>query len=472
VREQRGAAIRERRGARGGLRRDQPARGRDIVVRVSIAEAIRAAIAGAPGARAALGAILDRRERDGRLPRRLTVAADAATVAVLRTVFSAGAVTALPADRARIDLARTGAELDAILYAALDRAPRDPRAEAAARRAALHAALAAIPTPGHPIAGELLADEVAAAAAGTGDTVALAELEGVAAAAGVVADVVTALAAVLALPAPVRTANFAARVLGDSKALVPGGERARRLGAALLAYDPATQAQVAAVHPGSYAASLAAALEVRGLVRDEATVLVHAFGPLVYGYPGDARPFDQVARHAVRGAPTALSLAALRDATLVDLPVRRITVFENQAPFLDYVERADPRRELVVFARGQATWAVIVLLRLCAGTRAPIRHAGDLDRTGVLILRSLQRRVNAVIEPWHMDVATHRRFAGAGRPIDPDERARLARMLAADAETEPCHDLLVELHATGVWIEQEVFSHVVLVPDAPHSGQD
>ncbi len=228
-------------------------------------------------------------------------------------------------------------------------------------------------------------------------------------------------------------------------------------------------ANAAARAPGS--AAIAAALELRGLHRDDAGVLVQAFGPLVYARAGTG-PFDHVARHARLGDPTPLSLAQLRDATLVELSVERITSFENQAPFLDYIERADPSRELVVLARGQASWAVVTLLRLCAARRSPMRHAGDLDRTGIQILRSLARRVHAPIEPWHMDVATHRRFASAaGRPIEPEERARIARLVAIDDPAAPCHQLLLELHRTGIWIEQEAFSHLLLIPDPSHGDR-
>ena len=38
-------------------------------------------------------------------------------------------------------------------------------------------------------------------------------------------------------------------------------------------------------------------------------------------------------------------------------------------------------------------------------------------------------------------------------------------MLAGDDPAAPGHELLHELHRTGVWIEQEVFSHHILVPD-------
>ena len=435
--------------------------------RAEVVEALRTAVASAPGARAALDAILDRRERDGRLPATLTIDADAGAVAALRAVFSARAVTPLSPARARISFRHLPAlaGLDELLYAALGRVPRDPAAERARRRDDLCAALGALPSPRHVATRDFLEEERRAAAAGAGDTWLAAERDGIARAAAIVADVARALDAVLDLRAPIRTANFAARILGDSKALLPGSERARRLGAALVAHDPATQADVSIGAPSSPAAIAAIALEIRGLVRDDAGVLVHAFGPLVYARTGDAAAFDHVARHAILGEPSPLSAAQLRDATLVALPARRITIFENQAPFLDYLERADPIRELVVFARGQATWAVVMLLRLCGPARLPVRHAGDLDRSGVLILRSLARRAHVAIEPWCMDVATHRRFSASGRAIEADERARLARLVAVDDPAAVGHELLLELHRTGTWIEQEVFSHLLLLPD-------
>ncbi len=54
------------------------------------------------------------------------------------------------------------------------------------------------------------------------------------------------------------------------------------------------------------------------------------------------------------------------------------------------------------------------------------------------------------------------------KAIEPEERARIARLVAIDDPTAACHDLLVELHRTGMWVEQEAFSHLLLVPDASH----
>ncbi|HEY1558142.1 MAG TPA: DUF2399 domain-containing protein [Kofleriaceae bacterium] len=428
--------------------------------------------AAVPRFRAALDAILDRRERTGRMPRSIQVDADAETVTALREVFTADAVVVRDG-RARLDLTRLPArvDLERMLYAGLDRVPRDPIAERSALQSALVTVLSALAPPVHPIARDVLADELAAARSATGDTWNLAEERGAAHAGGVVADVVAALGAVFEVREPIRIANFAARVLGDSKALAPGGERARRLGAALLAYDLDTQAEVAGLQPRSPRHAELLALEARGLFRDDASVLVHAFGPLVYRR-GDAI-FDHVSRHAVLGDPTPLSLRQLRGAELVELPVERITLIEGQATFLDYVDRADARRELVVLAGGQASWAVVVLLRMCAGIRPRVRHFGDLDRSGILILRSLARRSGLTIEPWHMDAATHRRFAIAhGRVIDRDERGRLARLVAIDDASAMCHDLLLELHKTGMWIEQETFADIALVAELPHLSSD
>ena len=421
---------------------------------------LRAALARAPSARAAIAVVLDQLAAPGRRPRRVTVAIDPSGLAALRAVFSARAVRADDAGRAHLDLTRVPADVAAALAAALDRpAPAAPRDHAVE----LQQALAALPAPGSPLALAYLAS----VRADPRGPLAVAATRGLATALHRVDQIARVLDAIAALPGPVRAANLAARALGDSKALAPGSELARAVGEALLACAPAIQAEVAAHQPATAAAACAAALAAAGLVRDLASVLVHAFGPLRYAVGGVT--FGHVADHAALGAPTPLSLAQLRGARLVELPVERITIFENQAPFLDYVERVDPRRELVIFASGQATWAVVALLRLCAASGAPIRHAGDLDRSGVLILRSLAARAHVRIAPWHMDAATHARFAAAGRPITPAERARLAALLVDDPPTAPGHDLLQAIHATGVWIEQEAIAHTLWIPPPPHA---
>ncbi|HVV81688.1 MAG TPA: hypothetical protein VHE35_01370, partial [Kofleriaceae bacterium] len=104
----------------------------------TLVDALRAAAADG-GVRRAFDAILDRRERDGRLPATITLDVDAGALSTLRAVFSPRAVTVTADGRARIHLRRVaaGPALDALLYAALDRAPRDPAAERAGLRAEL-----------------------------------------------------------------------------------------------------------------------------------------------------------------------------------------------------------------------------------------------------------------------------------------------------------------------------------------------
>jgi hypothetical protein len=201
------------------------------------------------------------------------------------------------------------------------------------------------------------------------------------------------------------------------------------------------------------------ALEARGIYKDEVAASVLCFGPLVYR-KGRER-FDHVARHARFGESSRLIQHQLRDATLERPAARRVTIFENLTPYLDYVDaliERGIRNEISGCASGQASWAVVRLVELCARHALPMRFAGDLDRSGVLILRSLRKRTGARIEPLCMGVATHRRFADRGQPISAREATLLDAMLAHDAADAPCHALLRELGKTRVWIEQEAFA--------------
>jgi hypothetical protein len=80
--------------------------------------------------------------------------------------------------------------------------------------------------PRHDLARAFLADELAAADIGEGETWELAVAGNAARAVAVVADIARALDGLHELAGPMRIANFAARVLGDSKALAPGSDRA------------------------------------------------------------------------------------------------------------------------------------------------------------------------------------------------------------------------------------------------------
>jgi hypothetical protein len=262
----------------------------------------------------------------------------------------------------------------------------------------------------------------------------------------------------------VRAQTLAARALGSSKALRRSGELFRWVSDAIVAHDPRTRRLLDEEGvPPTAAAERANALEVNGVLFDEAAASVLCFGPIAYTKRGQR--FDGVARHAALGESSRIVVQQLRDAVLERPAARRVTIFENLAPYLEYVDVCVARGrvdEIVLCSGGQANHAVVGLLRRIAAYAIPTRHAGDLDRSGVLILRSLAKRTGAKIVPMHMDAATHRRFADRGQPISSAERGRLAALVQSDDPSALAHDLLRVLHSTGVWIEQEAYADDVL----------
>src|SRR5205807_1782665 len=118
---------------------------------------------------------------------------------------------------------------------------------------------------------------------------------------------------------------------------------------------------------------------------------------------------------------------------------------------------------IVLLSQGQANWAVVRLLRLLAGTAPglPLAHWGDMDRYGVLILRSLRRRTGLAVEPWRMDLPTFERFKEAGLPLPDGERAEIASLLAASPD-EVATDLLRAMLDSGRGIEQETVAEELL----------
>ena len=90
------------------------------------------------------------------------------------------------------------------------------------------------------------------------------------------------------------------------------------------------------------------------------------------------------------------------------------------------------------------------------GAAAPIRfrHTGDLDRAGLLILRSLRGRTGLPVEPWRMSEAVFERCEAHALPMSAGERAETERLLARWAEPYG-RDLLHRLVEGGRWIEQE-----------------
>lgn len=139
---------------------------------------------------------------------------------------------------------------------------------------------------------------------------------------------------------------------------------------------------------------------------------------------------------------------------------------QNETTVNDYVDRIRETgsEEVVLCSQGQANWAVVKLLTLLAeaAPAVPILHWGDLDRSGVLILRSLRRRTALPIEPLWMDVPTYRRFVGAGLPLPPEEKKQIDSLLRAHGDGTG-GELLSAIRKGGKWIEQETVADGVLM---------
>ncbi|RLB49502.1 MAG: hypothetical protein DRJ42_20845, partial [Deltaproteobacteria bacterium] len=401
------------------------------------------------------------------------------TERTLAEAFSMRAVTRVDDERVRIDLQRVvrsmgdgGADrLASCLYGASSRNPRDPDADERALRRELHEELETLrPVARTPAARAWLeACQRSAATAADGEDqeelLALAREAGADKAGLEAAMVVRIIDGAIENRELIRVQAFAARVLGDSKALPWRGQRFRRASAALYDHDEPTRRTVREMgDPPNLAEAQALALEANRIYRDIAAASALCFGPLVYETHGER--FDHVARHAAHGECSRLVISQLTDAKVCRPAFERVSLIENLTPFLDYVEaltfcgRDD--RELVVWSGGQANWATVQLLRLVAPWSISVRHAGDLDRSGVLILRSLGRRAGVDLEPWHMDVETYRRYQDRGIALSAPEAKKLGALLGRDDPGAPGHALLREIHRGGVWVEQEVFSDACL----------
>ena len=399
------------------------------------------------------------------MPRTMTVSAGTEAAAALRAVLSERAVRDAGSGRYRLDLALAaralnpgnGLALDSLLYAGVGRSPRSRAADARDLVVELVAGLAElVPTTRTAVARGYLTEEIRAERGGGGDALRLARQQGIAAAVGRSSQVARLVDAALANREPIRLQTFSARVLGNSKALGERGDLYRRLCEVLIRYDPALQGFGL---DADDAEARRSALEAYAIRRDMNAATVLCFGPLAYRKHG--RRFTQVLEHAETAECASLTLHQLRDAEVEIASVRQITIIENAASFLDYVDGlrtpGSAEHELAVCSGGQANWAVVELLRGFGGADVPVRHTGDLDRSGVLILRSLAARTGLNITPLWMEVATHRRFAARGQPITTEELGRVQTLVAGDDPASVGHALLREIERSRIWVEQEAF---------------
>jgi len=208
--------------------------------------------------------------------------------------------------------------------------------------------------------------------------------------------------------------------------------------------------------------TLASALADIGMVENLTSVLVLVYGHFALQH--GAALWNWPIEAASERLPIWLTAVHLKDSCIIPIsPITRVISIENETSFLDLIEREGEKPGVVlVYSEGQANRAVVAILRLLsmAAPLAQFEHQGDLDLPGVRILSSLCARTGLLIQPAYMDAETHRRFAKPGIQIDltDAEHDEVVREVVVDRL--PCRDLLEQIAATRVRIEQESITAV------------
>jgi len=437
-------------------------------------ETLQAQLAADRAMQAVVTAILDRCDRYGAMPARMTLPCGSPEEqdAAVR-LLSAAAVRPL-ADNSltvRLDLARADTHLRAegwpglaeVLYTASGRGPRNLRAEA--EKLAKDASERAIALAERHVgaARSFLLDLSKRVEEHRGELYELARSQGL----SCLEDELELLASCIELAEqndqPLRLANFSRRAANSTKAVRPGDRRYTHVVDALLDYVPGLAERVAVEDSADLGDRRRLALECLNIFRNETPIDVLCYGHLVLEKRG--RRLETAAVHRQLGEPVRLLLLHLRDAQVVEARAERVISIENETTFNDYVDwlRTSGREEIALLSEGQANWAVVRLLRMLktANPSLPLQHWGDLDRFGVLILRSLRRRSCLPIEPLWMDVATFERHVAAGIPLVEGEREEIARLLLASPD-DIGGDLLRAIRSAGRWVEQETVAEDAL----------
>ena len=436
-------------------------------------ESVRVQMAEDNAMHAVVTAILDRCDRRGALPKQMALRCRTREEqeAAVRLLSAAAVRPAHDGHAMRLDLVRADTRLRAegwpglseVLYAAAERTPRNFQAEVSAlgkHAADLAVALAEQRTGA---AAAFLRAQAERLAGCRGELFELARTEGLAR----LEDELSAVARCMELAErndqPVRLANFARRATGSTKGLRAGDRRYARVVDALLQHLPGLAERVTAEGPREPAERRRLALECLGIFRNETPIDVLCYGHLVLEKRG--RRLDAAALHHELGEPCRMLLLHLRDARVVEMRAERVVSIENETTFNDYVEwlRAHGRDEIVLLSEGQANWAVVRLLQMLAAAAPslPLVHWGDMDRFGVLILRSLRQRSAVAIEPLWMDVQTFKRFQTAGLPLPEGEREEIKSLLSASSG-EVATELLGAIRDAERWVEQETVAEEVL----------
>jgi hypothetical protein len=438
---------------------------------MSSLELLRAQMAADPAMARVVNALLDRCDQTGALPKQMLLRcrSQAEFDAAVR-LLSAAAVKPLQngLTEARLDLMRAaqgleGASLESILYEAAGRRPRNIRAERAelARQAA--AAATALAEQYSGAAAAFLQQAAAELAGRRGELFLLAQQHGVPRLEGELDGTAQCIFEAEHNERPIRLANFARRVTGSSKGLRPGEGRYERVSDALLRHFPGIASLTEAEAPRDRDARRRLALEVFQIFRNDTPVDVLCYGHLVLEKRG--KLLEEVRVHRELGEPARLLLLHLRGARVAELRATRIVSIENETTFNDYVDwlHGGAEDQIVLCSHGQANWAMVRLLRMLAEAAPglPLYHWGDLDRFGVLILRSLRRRSGLPIEPLWMEADTFRRALPAGLPLPAGEREEIDLLLRQSPDAVG-NDLLLAIRDAGCWIEQEAVAESCL----------
>ena len=268
-----------------------------------------------------------------------------------------------------------------------------------------------------------------------------------------VARLVAALAVVLAQRSEVlRLDVLSVLVAGSTKALRPDTQDYARLVQALGNEEPELLARLGRQARESPQVTRRFLLEHFGIVPNDVPLDVLVRGPLTLDCDGEE--LGDVARLARRGLSAKLTYSVLTACSPRVPPGTRVVTVENETAFHMIAQRHP--EDLVVFTSGQPSWPVILLLRkLAAGDpRLEVRHFGDLDRSGLLILRSLRQKTELDIRPLWMDRETYEQCADLSIRLRPDELTAL-RSLAKSWDEPYGHDIIAALIVNERWIEQE-----------------
>jgi len=420
-------------------------------------------------------ALLDRCDRTGNLPAKMIYRCerDGERDALIRLLSAkaakpaAGDLLAVRLDLEKADLALRedgGPSLRELLYKVAGRVPRDIKGEKAALAARASETVTSMADGASGAARSFLLDVAGRLSRGQGELFRQAWENGLEGVTGELQTVARCIAAAEVNDGPVRLANFSRRALGTTKGLRSGDARHVMVTDALLRFLPGLPDRVEAESPRDPSQRRRLALECLGIFRNETPVDVLCFGSFVLEKRG-AR-LDSPETHRALGEPVRLMLLHLRDARVSRIRATRIVSIENETTFNDYVDRQKERggEEIVLCSQGQANWAVVRLLRLLheAAPSVPVFHWGDLDRSGVLILRSLRHRSGVLVQPLHMDRETFHRFSPEGLPLPPGEKEEIETLLKKP-EGNVGEDLLAAILDSEKWVEQESVADAVLL---------